>query len=107
MGVAYVHRGNIEAAVPYFQEALRNKPNYTEAKKNLEKMLEAGGIVDASIRDVQDKLKLNQDDAILHQKLGNLYKIKGEYDKAIEEYQRALLIQTEFVQVLNSLAICA
>ena len=41
----------------------------------------------------------------MYYRLGNLYKSKGEKDKAIDQYEKALAIKPQFIDALHSLAI--
>ena len=63
--------------------------------------------INLSIIKVLEELKNKPEDPKLYYKLGNLYKRKGETDKSIEQYQKALSIQPTFVRALNSLAIAS
>ncbi len=39
LGVAYIHKGDIENAVNCFENAVRINPDYSEAKRNFENAL--------------------------------------------------------------------
>jgi len=49
---------------------------------------------------------LATDDADLHNNLGQRYEQRGEYRKAIEEYQKAIALRPDFHATYNNLAVC-
>jgi Flp pilus assembly protein TadD len=49
---------------------------------------------------------LTPDNANAHNNLGQRYQQRGEYLKAIEEYEKALALQPDFHAVYNNIAVC-
>ena len=62
----------------------------------------------AIIETLQDARKRHPQDPVLNYQLGNLYRLKNEPSQAVVYYERALVIDPEFVPALNRLAlVCA
>jgi hypothetical protein len=58
-GIDFAKKGNIDAAIQEFQEALRISPNYIDAHFNLGIALGAKGDFDASIREFKETLHID------------------------------------------------
>ena len=58
-------------------------------------MLVQGGDVDGAIKDLQRAAELEPNKAATHFNLGLAFEIKGQPDKAIEQYEKALAIAKE------------
>lgn len=105
LGLILAKQGRLFEAENAFREVLRIDPGNEKNRSNLKEVLELQKKIDAIIEKTQAKLNHVSNDPILHYRLGNLYKSRGEADKAIEMYQKALLIRPAFVEALNHLAI--
>ncbi|MFC1815001.1 tetratricopeptide repeat protein [Thermodesulfobacteriota bacterium] len=105
LGAALAKQGQTLAAAFHFQKALRIDPDYKEARDNLQSILTAQKKIDQTILARLQALALNPDDPVGHYELGNLYKRKGELDKAGDYYQKALSLQSGLVPALDGLAI--
>lgn len=119
LGVIYHLGGRIKDAIRSFERALKINPGYMEAATNLaityndigqyEKAKNAlnkakGSSHSKTIKEMEDKLiksKLSN----LHAQIADLYVEIGNYDNAIEEYQKALRLQPTFVDIKTKLAI--
>lgn len=113
LGLICHHRGDYHQAASYFSKALSLNPKYTEASLNLavtfnemgeyEKASEVFSKAAGFVREgrlsldpfVQGKL------ANEHGKLGDQYYDLGLYDDALEEYQKALSIRPQFVDIMT------
>jgi tetratricopeptide (TPR) repeat protein len=105
LGVALSKQGRIAEAMTHFKKALWIKPDYIDARNNMQTISATQKKIDDTIAKIKEKIKVNQEDSWLHFKLGNLYKKKGELDKAIYWYQKALSMQPDYVPAINSMAI--
>ncbi len=107
LGAALLLKGNVNDAIRHFKEALRIQPNNTDVRNNLKAAIRAKAKIEKlnqSISMLKKALRSDPENPVLHNRLGNLYKLRGDLDKAIEQYQKALSIKPNTVQVLNRLA---
>ncbi len=75
--------GHLEAAINYYQQVLKLKPDYPEVNFNLGNVLKQQGNLDLAIEYYQKALKLKPDYAEAHGNLGNILKQQGKLDAAI------------------------
>jgi tetratricopeptide (TPR) repeat protein len=106
LGAVLFKKGKVEEAVFHFRQALRIKPDYPLASKNLRIALAE------QRKGIQAKAKVEQQapgpasaNPAFHYRLGNMYKAKGQWEEAIEEYQKALSLQPGFTDAMNNLAL--
>jgi tetratricopeptide (TPR) repeat protein len=105
LGAALYQKGEVNASILHFVEALRIMPGYAAAHQNLNAVKAAHIDIDHAIVEMQKLLKLYPQYQALYYNLGNLYRNKGELDKAISQYKTALSIQSNFIQAIDALAI--
>ncbi len=103
LGSIFEQQGKLEAAVEYYQQALRFKPGYAEAYYNLGNVLEKQGKLEAAVKSYQQALKLNPDIAEAYNNLGNVLKRQGKLDAAIQSYHEALRIKSNYAKPYNNL----
>src|SRR5262245_45353212 len=65
-GLERLNKGEYNAAVEFFRQALKIKPDYADALNNLGKALEALGKDDEAIGDFDQALKLAPENAVIH-----------------------------------------
>src|SRR5690606_31203125 len=91
LGLAYLHLNQLEKAVEAFQKTLAINPQNTNAYLLLEKTYNRLSKPDLA-KDALEKAlffkKLGLD--VIYQNLGNTYKSKKEFAKAIGYYKKAL-----------------
>ena len=92
IGNMYLGRGELDKALPYFEEALRIKPEYHEALVNMgvyfgrmKKYSEAESYISKA-------LEIHPNFAPAHFNMGGIYFMRGDYTSAAEYYERALEI---------------
>ena len=105
LGVDHAEKGNLDAAIRHFQEAIRINPNYAEAHNNLGVAFAKSGDPDAAIREYRTALVANNNDIKARFNGGNALAQKGDLPAAIREYQAALRIDpdnTELHMTLGS-----
>jgi tetratricopeptide (TPR) repeat protein len=106
LGIILIQQGDVEQAIVHFKEALRIKPDFDLADANLKRavavqnQMQMGG--DAA--ELEQALKNNPDDPVLHFEMGNLYLSRGDLSQAINQFENALTIQPDYSQALNNLA---
>ena len=96
LGNALLRKGNADAAIAHYQQALQINPNYARAYNNLGITLLQKGKVDEAITHYQQALKIEPDYTQAHENLGNALFQKGRVDEAITHYQRALQIYPDY-----------
>ena len=102
---------NIDAAIKEFEQALKVSPNYASAYAGLGEAYWQRYKTDYH-KDWLDKSKANCDSALRadpklalgHTCLGNVYRARGEYDKALQETQQALALDANDVLTLLALS---
>ena len=87
------------------QEALKIKPDYNDAKRNLKEAIALQKEIEQNIAKIQKALRHNPNDPAMHYVLGKLFYSNGELEKAVAQYQKALDLEPEFAEALNSLAL--
>lgn len=117
LGVIQHIEGRFDSAIEYFQKALKINPHYTEAILNLAvlyndlgKYKEAKKLY-AQLHSSQTtkhkaiepvlKGKLSN----LHADIGDIYRNLGLYDHAIDEYKKALELNSKYVDIKTKLGI--
>ena len=92
LGVMRMRRGAPAAAVEAYRQALRIKPDMTEAAINLGTALEAAGQVDAALGAWRAALPAPALRQVLHNQLGRVLETQGKLSAAAEELRASLLI---------------
>ncbi len=103
MGTCYLFYGEFDAAVKYFQTALELNPNYQKARLNLDKALSAQKDADLAISILKTSIQANKNDPIPHYNLANIYKEKGDKNKAVFHYKKALTLKPDYVDAKRAL----
>lgn len=119
LGVIDHHAGEFTQAVSHFEKALKINPNYTEALLNLAVLYNDLGDYKrarALYAKVQKKSKEHKGSkmdpfiraklANRHADLGDLYEGIGFYNEAIAEYEKALKLGPNFLDIRCKLGIC-
>lgn len=119
LGVINHIEGRFSNAVDYFKEAIKINPNYTEALLNLAVLYnDLGQYQEAKqlythLRKQPAKKNLEKDiEPVLkgrlsnmHADIGDVYRSIGLYSYAIEEYQKALLLNPQYVDIRTNLGV--
>ena len=92
LGVAYVHQGEMDAAIQAFSAALDIRPSYLEAMINLGSCLSKKGDHEAAIKTFETVLREKPDDADVQMQLGELYAQNGNQNRAMMAFKEALHI---------------
>ncbi len=115
LGVIYHQEGKFNDAIKSFEEAVSINPNYTEASLNLAVLYNDLGEYHKSkelFTRIQKKKTPKHLDTIwmskvanLHADLADLYRGVGHTADAIEEYQKALKLCPQFVDIQTKLGL--
>ena len=115
LGVINHIGGRFQAAIDYFQKALRVNPNYTEAILNLAVLYnDLGQYADA--KKLYTKLKKSKGKnstsiepvlkgklSNLHAEIGDIYRSISMFDFAIDEYRKALNLNAKYHDIRTKL----
>jgi len=101
---------NIDAAIKEFEQALKVNPNYAPAYAGLGEAYWRGYEADRGKQwlelastNCEKALSTEPRLAAAHTCLGNIYNDKGQYEKAVEEFNAALEIDKSIAQTFNGL----
>ena len=103
LGSIFEQQGKLDAAVEFYQQALRFKPDYAEAYYNLGNVFQQQGKFDAALESYQQALNINPEIALCHNNLGTVLQKQGKLDLAVKSYQRALEIKPDYAQAYDNL----
>ena len=73
-GVALKDKGELEAAIDSYKQALKIKPDYVEAYNNMGSALKEKGELEAAIDSYKQALKIKPDYAEAYNNMGNALK---------------------------------
>ncbi len=104
-GGALMRQGKLDEAIDHYQEALRLKPDYTEACYDLGVAFDQKGQMDEAIRYYQQAIRLKPDHANAHNNLGIDFYRQGRTAEAIHQFQEAFRLQPNHAQIRNNLAL--
>jgi Flp pilus assembly protein TadD len=105
LGAALVAKGQMDEAIRQYQEALRLKPRYTNARCNLAAALVNKGQIDEALSQYQEAIRLKPGFADAHYSLGIALVTKGQIDEAIRQYQEAIRLKPDYAEAHNNLGI--
>jgi 4-amino-4-deoxy-L-arabinose transferase-like glycosyltransferase len=103
LGVELGKEGRLEEAIRQFQEALRLKPDFTDACCNLGLARAKKGQFDEAIRQYQEAIRLNPNHANAHYNLGLAFDKKGQSDEAIRQFRETLRLKPDHADARKDL----
>jgi tetratricopeptide (TPR) repeat protein len=95
-GIALMHAGRIDAAIPPFQSAIQLRPSYQRAHINLACAFLSLQRMPDAMRHFDIALRLNPDDPVAHSNFGTALLQAGRKEDALREYQTALRLRPGF-----------
>jgi Flp pilus assembly protein TadD len=104
-GAFLAERGRVEEAHHQFQEALRVKPDYSDALSNLGNLLARTGRFTEAIDHFQAALKILPNDWRLHRNLGIAFLRAERHEEAITQLRKALQNEPGSAEVHTNLGI--
>jgi tetratricopeptide (TPR) repeat protein len=105
LGLALYDKGQFDAAIAAYKEAIRIKKDYAEAHYNLGNALHEKGRLDEAIAEYKEAIRTKKDYAGAHCNLGYTLHEKGRLDEAITEYREAIQIKKDDARFLYNLGI--
>ncbi|MGO9527949.1 MAG: tetratricopeptide repeat protein [Verrucomicrobiia bacterium] len=99
LAVTLWHAGRIGDAIPYYERALRIKPNYAEACNNLGVAWMQTGRLSQAIDCLEQALRLKPDFAEAHNNLANALLQAGRMREAIGHFEQALRFNPNYAEV--------
>ena len=95
---------NPSDAIPYYEQALRLKPNYADAHNNLgNALLELGRVPEAVVH-FEKALRVAPNSARIHFNMGGALIRQGKRSEAIGQWEEALRINPDYAEAHNNLA---
>ena len=101
-GNAYHESGEYQQAVNSYNEALRLRPEFTEAYYNRGNAYQHLGEYRRALADYNEALRLRPENPEAYTNRGNAYRHLGEYWKALANYNEALKLRPEFSEAYNN-----
>lgn len=106
LGLAYQARGDLGKAEEYLREAIRKKPDYAEAHNNMGNLLSLQGRSEEAIREYEKAVAniLYPTPEYGYYNMGREYARLKDLRMAEMMYQRAIALNTSFVEAYRGLA---
>ena len=105
LGFALDKKGQTDAAIRQYQEAIRLKPDNAEAHNNLGMALVKKGQIEEAISQCQEAIRLKADYSEARNNLGVALVRKRQVDEAISQYQEAIRLKPDNAQAHYNLGI--
>ena len=103
LATTLIEKGQLDEAIPHFEEAIRVMPDFPAAHKNLGAALCMKGRVDEAIPHLEYAATHAPGDPETHSNLGNAFAMKGRFEAAIPQYEQALAISPGSPEVRHNL----
>jgi tetratricopeptide (TPR) repeat protein len=104
-GIELAQGGRWDEAVANFREAVRLRPDYTDAFNNLGNVLYFQGKLDEAVAAYREAVRLSPNHAGALSNLGEVLRHHGKLSEALECCQRAVELQPDFAQGRNHLGL--
>ena len=88
-----------DAAIGSYKQALKIKPDYSEAYYNMGNAQKEKGELDTAMDSYKQAIKIKPNYTEAHTNLGIALREKGEPDAAIESYKKAIKIKPDYAKV--------
>lgn len=89
LGLALEQKGQRDAALAHYREAVRIDPSYLQAHNNLAILLDSMGRNDEALAEYQEALRLHPNAPRAHCNFGTLLVKLGRFDEAMVQYREA------------------
>ena len=95
IGIAHHQQMQLDTARKYYEQAIKLKPNYSEAVNNLGTVYYARKNYRRAISQYKKAIKLAPGSASIHSNLGTAYFARNQIDLALEEFRTAMKLDPE------------
>jgi tetratricopeptide (TPR) repeat protein len=96
-GANYSIKGDLDAAMADYNEAIRLSPNFSNAFTHRGNLYADKGNLDLALSDYNEAIRL-EPNAISFLDRGNLYSGKGDFDSAIADYNEAVRLNPKYAK---------
>jgi protein O-mannosyl-transferase len=103
LGILLARSGQLQAAIEQYEQALRIRPNYTDAYNNLGNALLRTGLVSEAMGQYEQALKFDPDYPYAHYNLGFALYQMGRVQEAMGHYEQALKLKPDYPEAHNGL----
>lgn len=98
------HRdGDFFKAQTLYQKVLEQNPQHVESMHQLGLLAAQLNQFDTAIAWLKQALAITPDDPVIHNNLGNAYKVSGQWSDAIDHFQQALKLNPDYAEAHNNL----
>lgn len=104
LGAALVRKGKLQQAIDQFNMALSIDPGQDDARQNLKKTVAAIDSVKKRIAAREKTAEIEADNYQLKYEIGTFYQSLGQTKMAIQQYERSLSTNPQFVPAMERLA---
>ncbi|MBS0207572.1 MAG: tetratricopeptide repeat protein [Planctomycetes bacterium] len=105
LAMAHARAGELEAAVPHFEQALKFDPNNPRTYNHFGAVLMTLGKDERAMACYRAALELNPKLPSTHYNLGNMYSKLDRLDEAVTEFRQAIELEPTMVKAHNNLGI--
>ena len=105
LGASYFEVGDYKKSLVFFNNLIRNKPNYFEAYYNIGNVYTKIGKLDLALTYYIKSTNLKKDFFEAFNNIGNIYKRKNQKSSAIVNYIKSLKINPDFKRSYHNLAV--
>lgn len=102
----YYAKKDLQNSLKYFKLAQQIEPQNENTNSALVTLYNEMGHGDVALQALKENIAKNPNNPIFVAQLGDIYMNKGEYDAAIEQYDKALKIDANFADALRNIASC-
>jgi len=103
LGTALQQAGRSDEAMRYFEQAIRIKPDYSDAYNNLGNIFLAQDRLEEAFGQYKQALRIQPKHAEAHNNLGIVLERTGHIEEAIRQFEESIRIRPETAEVHNNL----
>jgi protein O-mannosyl-transferase len=105
LGILLAHTGRRQAAIELYEQALRIKPDYSEAHNNLGNALLQAGLTSEAMARYEQALKFKPNYAIAHNNRGRVLLLTGKLTEATEAFETAVRVKPDYAEAHYNLGL--